>query len=62
MSQERTPRKSPSHPRIKAEGWENLDPTTIIQRSRERLHEATDEARRHIDHFIPRAPVGDPQR
>jgi hypothetical protein len=37
-----------SHPKIKALNWENLDPTSLIDRSIEKLKEATKDAKQSM--------------
>jgi hypothetical protein len=39
----RQKRTSPSNPKLAAEGWEDLEPTTLIDRAREKIREATRE-------------------
>lgn len=39
----RQKRVSPSNPKIAREGWEDLEPTTLIDRARERIREAARE-------------------
>jgi len=45
----RVKRSSPSHPRIAKEGWEDLEPTQLMDLSRERIREATRTAKRCED-------------
>lgn len=40
----RKPRKSPSHPRIEAEGWSEEEPTDVIDLALERFRRTTEAA------------------
>lgn len=44
----RKPRKSPSHPRLEAEGWEDREPTDVIDLALERVRETTDRSEKEL--------------
>jgi hypothetical protein len=56
MTEPRKKRTSPSHPRLQALGWEDLEPTQLLQKAVRKLKETTEDANKRIDASIPPKP------